>query len=83
MQGDLFGYILDITGGISGSVTSFILPGLCYLGATRDESITSRGYGHGRSRYRYYRAGCQALVCFGIVVMIVVPIGVVMQIMGY
>eukprot|EP00752_Nemacystus_decipiens_P007560 g6753.t1 len=35
-QGDLFGYILDVTGGVSASVTSFILPGLIYLGVTGD-----------------------------------------------
>eukprot|EP00903_Cladosiphon_okamuranus_P006099 g6009.t1 len=35
-QGDLFGYILDVTGGVSASVTSFILPGLIYLAVTGD-----------------------------------------------
>lgn len=32
----MFGYILDVTGGVSASVTSFILPGLIYLGVTGD-----------------------------------------------
>ncbi|CAM9980323.1 unnamed protein product, partial [Scytosiphon promiscuus] len=35
-QGDLFGYILDITGGVAASVTSFIIPGLIYLSVTGD-----------------------------------------------
>lgn len=79
-QGALFGYILDLTGGITGSATSFILPGLVYLGATKEEAFTTRGYGPGRSRYTYYRMGCQALVCFGVAVMIIVPTGVFLDI---
>ncbi|CAM9281738.1 unnamed protein product, partial [Hapterophycus canaliculatus] len=35
-EGDLFGYILDLTGGVTASLTSFVLPALAYLSATRD-----------------------------------------------
>ncbi|CAM9873496.1 unnamed protein product, partial [Pylaiella littoralis] len=42
-QGDLFGYILDITGGVGASVTSFIIPGLIYLSVTGDPGPDGQG----------------------------------------
>lgn len=35
-KGDLFGYILDLTGGVSASIAAFIVPALAYLEATKD-----------------------------------------------
>ena len=81
-QGDLFGYIVDIMGGITTSATSFVLPGLIYLGATSDEGPMFAGDGGGRPRHVYRRA-CKVLVVFGVLVMIVVPIGVAADIAGW
>lgn len=66
----MFGYIVDLTGGLTGSMVSFILPALVYLGATAGFPRYERGF----------RWQSRALIGFGVVVMIVVPIGVIMDI---
>lgn len=80
-QDDVFGYILDITGGVAGSATSFILPGLIYLGATSDDGHLFSEDG-GSLRYNGYRWVCKCLVAFGAIVMVVVPIGVILDASG-
>lgn len=74
---------MDITGGVAGSVTSFILPALIYLGATSDDGYVFEDPSGGRSRNAGYRRACKALVAFGVVVMIAVPIGVVIAVAGW
>ncbi|CAN0320450.1 unnamed protein product, partial [Discosporangium mesarthrocarpum] len=66
--GDLFGYILDLTGGVTASLTSFIFPALVYIYATEE-------------RGRQYH-NCLALGAFGVVVMVLVPVGVVLSIVS-
>ncbi|CAM9387943.1 unnamed protein product [Ascophyllum nodosum] len=73
-QGDLFGYILDLTGGVTGSVLSFVLPGMAYLAATKDVALTG-GAGEGSS-VRAYRIGCRVLIVFGLAMIVLVPAAV-------
>lgn len=103
MQGDLFGYILDITGGVAASVTSFIIPGLIYLGVTGDPDGSPGGIwwplfegggpggwgsgGGGRGGalrdVGFFRLASKGLVVFGAFVMVMVPFGVVGDIVGW
>lgn len=76
-QGDLFGYVLDLTGGITASLTGFVLPALTYLQVTK--GMVDRDDLEGKS-IAAYRTGCKALIVFASVVMIVVPIAVVLDI---
>lgn len=77
MQGDLFGYVLDLTGGVTAPLTGFIVPALAYLQVTKGvverDDIQRKSIGA-------YRTGCKALVVFGCVVMVMVPIAVVIDI---
>jgi len=65
-EGDAFGYILDITGGVCGSLLGFVLPGAIYLklnSKAKDEVPPSN--------YSWLAKG---LLAWGIFVMIMVPI---------
>lgn len=81
-QGDLFGYILDLTGGVTASLTSFVLPALAYLSATGGKASTVPFVLNGRptDEIAAYRKGSWALLVFGCAVMVLVPSGVVFSI---
>jgi len=79
-QGDLFGYVLDISGGVTGSLANFILPGMAYLAVTKDAPLTSGALGE--SNVRAYRIGCRVLIVFGFSVMVSVPVAVVLSAFG-
>lgn len=76
-QGDLFGYVLDLSGGITGSITGFILPALTYLQVTK--GMADQGDIEGRN-IGAYRTGCKFLFVFGSIVVVMVPIAVVLDI---
>lgn len=57
--------MLDLTGGITASLTSFVIPALAYLKATK--------HAKGPNTAPMYRVACQTLAGFGFTVMIVVP----------
>lgn len=75
MQGDLFGHIADLTGGLSSSMVGLVLPGLIYLEATRGID--------GMPKVAWYRRGCYALVILGTLTAIAVPTSVVLSALGY
>lgn len=75
VQGDLFGYILDLTGGITASLTGFILPSLTYLAATK-------GLTPYKEEVVIYRRACFMLAVFGATVMVLVPTAVVLTAIG-
>lgn len=77
-QGELFGYILDLTGGVTGSVTCFVFPALAYLRAT-DGLIVDES---SDKQTRAYRIASRALVVFGGVVMLLVPVAVALSASG-
>eukprot|EP00903_Cladosiphon_okamuranus_P010527 g9957.t1 len=56
-QGEAFGYILDFTGGVTVSLTSFVLPAYIYLKGSENQS-----HGEGRDGYRL---ACKILFVFG------------------
>jgi sodium-coupled neutral amino acid transporter 11 len=58
--GDSFGLFLDLTGGITGSITSFILPGALYL---KSMPVTAK----------YYSVSA-LMVIFGLIILILVPL---------
>ncbi|CAM9909644.1 unnamed protein product [Ectocarpus fasciculatus] len=62
-DGDIFGYIMDLTGGVGTSLTSFVLPSLIYLNVPRE--------GKGQ-----YHTACTLLYWFGGALMVLVPIAV-------
>lgn len=74
-QGDLFGYVADLTGGISSSMVGMVLPGLIYLEATRGIRKSSS--------VAWYRRGCYVLIALGVVTVFAVPTGVVLSVLGY
>lgn len=78
-QGELFGYILDLTGGVTGSVTCFIFPALAYLRATDGMTIHESS----DEQTATYRSASKALVVFGGVVMLLVPVAVALSACGY
>lgn len=75
-KGDLFGYILDLTGGISASLVNLVLPALVYLQATRGINTNSN-----RSVLSY-RRGSYALVIFGVGIIFGVPVSVILSFLG-
>lgn len=77
-QGDIFGYILDLTGGVTASLTGFIIPALAYLQATK--GMVDRHDVDGKN-VAAYRTGCKVLAVFGMIVMFMVPSAVVLNIM--
>ena len=58
--GDAFGVILDFTGGVAGSVTSFVLPAAIYLKVMPTTA--------------YFCNFAKIMVVFGVFVMFMVPI---------
>ena len=77
IQGDLFGYVLDVTGGITVSLAGFILPALLYLQATKGFADWDDIKGNNIAAFR---TGCKALFVFGCAVMVIVPIAVTLNI---
>lgn len=75
VQSELFGDVVDLTGGIASSMVGMVLPGLIYLEATRGI--------HNRSGVMWYRRGCYVLVTLGILTVITVPTGVLLNALGY
>ena len=78
-QGDLFGYILDLTGGITSSLTGFVVPALAYLQATK--GMVERKDVDGKN-IAAHRTGCKVLAVFGCAIMVMVPTAVVLKAMG-
>lgn len=74
----MFGYILDLTGGISASLTSFVLPALTYLEATKGMA----GSNGNDKEIAVFRRGCFVLAWFGAAIMMLVPTAVVMTALG-
>lgn len=78
-QGDLFGYILDLTGGVTASLMSFVFPALAYLRATDGVLVYGCSDGHTQA----YRRAARVLIVFGGVVMALVPVAVALCALGY
>lgn len=64
-QGEAFGYILDLTGGVTGSLTSFVLPAFIYLKGSEQQSRSREG------RWGY-RLASKILLVFGAALILVV-----------
>ncbi|CAM9582688.1 unnamed protein product, partial [Ectocarpus sp. 13 AM-2016] len=62
-DGDIFGNILDLTGGVAASLTNFVIPALIYLNAPRE--------GKGQ-----YHTACMLLYWLGGAFMVIVPVAV-------
>ena len=77
MQGDMFGYILDLAGGITASLTGLVLPALAYLQVTK--AIVELDDTEGKTIVAF-RTGSKALLAFGCVIVVIVPIAVVLDI---
>lgn len=73
-QGDLFGYILDLTGGITGSLTSFVIPAITFLKATEGNNSSKDIYAY--RRWAYF------LCIFGSALIFLVPTAVFMSAAG-
>mmetsp|Transcript_28078 Transcript_28078/g.36793 ORF Transcript_28078/g.36793 Transcript_28078/m.36793 type:complete len:514 (-) Transcript_28078:164-1705(-) len=65
-EGDAFGHILDITGGVGNSILGFVLPGAIYMKLTPDKD-------HKRYRQAKY------LMIWGIIVMIMVTVATIIE----
>lgn len=63
---------MDLNGGITTSLTSFVIPALAYLEATKGMESYSK-------EVLAYRRGCQVLAVFGVAVMVLVPTAVVVS----
>jgi hypothetical protein len=68
-QGTAFGFILDFTGGIAASVTSFVMPALIYLKLI--PQANAKWYWH-----------AVAMLLFGIFILFTVPIVNILLIAG-
>lgn len=69
-QGAAFGFILDFTGGIAASFTSFIMPSMIYLALTPNDS----------DRKWYWHA--VSMLVFGVFIIITVPLVNILIISG-
>lgn len=74
LQGELFGHILDLLGGFTGSNMTFILPSLAYLKATEDKDLSAD--------VKMLRRCAGALLVFGLAVMVLVPAAVFVRVAG-
>eukprot|EP00903_Cladosiphon_okamuranus_P010528 g9958.t1 len=79
-QGELFGYIVDLSGGVTGSITCFVFPALAYLRATDGVTVQKSDYDKHR---RAYRHASRVLIVFGVMVMLLVPVAVALSALGY
>jgi len=71
---DAFGLILDFTGSIANSITSFIMPAAMYLQLLRSDAAARD---HIIDISKNNNAGANAMFAFGVFVMIIVPIFVI------
>lgn len=74
LQGELFGHILDLLGGFTGSNMTFILPSLAYLKATEGKDLSGD--------VKMLRRCASALLAFGLAVMVLVPAAVFVRVAG-
>lgn len=68
-QGEAFGYILDFTGGVTASLTSFVLPAFIYLKGSEQQPPGEEGR-------RGYRLASKILLVFGAALILVVLISI-------